>query len=299
LRDGMHQTAIHDGISPYLPNGLDAAPAVATESEGAYVQVPRPIEGEVVRAAPVSFEDHLSQATLFFRSLTTVEQSHMVEAFTFELGKVFEQEIKERELAVLADVDDDLCSQVAAGLGLPAPKGSPARNVIISPALSQIVDKPGPIDGRKVGVIADTGSDSVGIAKLRRALEKCGAEVLVIAPSGGMLSDGAEEIVVDRTLLTTRSVEFDALVVAAETEPTTDIKLVILLQEAYRHCKTLGAWGNGSALLESAGIPLSGDGMVTGNAVGKAFTDELVASIGLHRAWARAEAVMASIVPPA
>ena len=25
LRDGMHQTAIHDGISPYLPNGIDAA----------------------------------------------------------------------------------------------------------------------------------------------------------------------------------------------------------------------------------------------------------------------------------
>ena len=299
LRDGMHQTAIHDGISPYLPNGIDAAPAVATQGEGAYVQVPRPIEGEVVRAAPVSFEDHFSQATLFFRSLTPVEQGHMVEAFTFELGKVFEQEITERELAVLADVDDDLCSQVAAGLGLPAPKGSPGRDVVVSPALSQIVDEPGPIDGRKVGVIASTGADLVGIAKLRRALAKFGAEVLVIAPIGGTLTNGGEELVVDRTLLTSRSIEFDAILVAGETEPTSDIKLVILLQEAYRHCKALGAWGNGSAVLEGAGIPLSGDGMVTGNVVGKAFTDQLVAAIGLHRAWARAEAVMASAVPPA
>ena len=299
LRDGMHQTAIHDGISPYLPNGIDAVPNVATEGEGAYVQVPRPIEGEVVRAAPVSFEDHFSQATLFFRSLTPVEQSHMVEAFTFELGKVFEQEIKERELAVLADVDDDLCSRVAAGLGLRAPKGSPARNVVVSPALSQIVDEPGPIDGRKVGVIADAGADLVGIAKLRRALAKFGAEVLVIAPFGGTLTNGAEELVVDRTLLTSRSIEFDALLVAGETEPTNDIKLVILLQETYRHCKALGAWGNGSAVLEDAGIPLSGEGMVTGKDVGKAFTHQLVASIGLHRTWARAEAVMASAVPPA
>ncbi len=299
LRDGMHQTAIHDGISPYLPNGIDAAPAVATQGEGAYVHVPRPIEGELVRAVPVSFEDHYSQATLYFRSLTPVEQGHMVEAFTFELGKVFEQEIKERELAVLADVDDDLCSQVAAGLGLPAPKGSPARNVVVSPALSQIVDEPGPIDGRKVGVIADAGADLVGIAKLRRALAKLGAEVLVIAPFGGTLTNGAEELVVDRTLLTSRSIEFDAVLVAGETEPTNDIKLVILLQEAYRHCKALGAWGNGSAVLEDAGIPLSGEGMVTGKVVGKAFTDQLVASIGLHRAWARAEAVMASAVSPA
>jgi catalase len=299
LRDGMHQTAIHDGISPYLPNGIDAAPVVATEGDGAYVQVPRQIEGEVVRAASVSFEDHFSQATMFYRSLTPVEQSHMVEAFTFELGKVFEQEIKERELAVLADVDSDLCRRVAAGLGLPAPKGSPARNVVVSPALSQIVDEPGPIDGRKVGVIAGQGADLVGIAKLRRGLAKLGAEVLVIAPVGGTLTNGAEELVVDRTLLTTRSIEFDALLVAGETEPTNDIKLVILLQEAYRHCKTLGAWGNGSVVLEGAGIPLSGDGVVIGKVVGKDFTDQLVAAVGLHRAWDRAENVMVSAVPPA
>ena len=30
LRDGMHQTAVHDGISPYLPNGIDESPRVAT-----------------------------------------------------------------------------------------------------------------------------------------------------------------------------------------------------------------------------------------------------------------------------
>jgi catalase len=299
LRDGMHQTAVHDGISPYLPNGIDGSPSVATEDEGAYVQLPRAVEGEVVRGAPVSFDDHFSQATLFFRSLTPVEQSHVVEAFTFELGKVFEQEIKERELAVLADVDKDLCAQVAAGLGLPAPKGSPARNVVVSPALSQVVEEPGPIDGRKVGVIADAGADLAGIAKLRRALAKFGAEVLIIAPVGGILTNGAEELLVDRTLLTTRSIEFDALLVAGETERTNDIKLVILLQEAYRHCKALGAWGSGSAVLEDAGIPLDVDGIVTGKAVGKAFTDELVAAVGLHRAWARAEAVMASAVPPA
>ena len=39
--------------------------------------------------------------------------------------------------------------------------------------------------------------------------------------------------------------------------------------------------------------------MVTGKVVGKAFTDQLVSAIGLHRAWARAEAIMASDVPSA
>jgi len=299
LRDGMHQTAVHHGVSPYLPNGIDNAPRVATEDEGGYVQTARPIEGNVVREAPASFDDHFSQATLFYRSLTPIEQTHIVEAFTFELGKVFDQAIKERELAVLANVDGALCAQVAAGLGLPVPDGTPAAEVTVSPALSQVVEAPGPVSGRKIGVFADSGADLAGIGKLRRAVGRLGAEVLVIAPVGGVLGDGPEAVAADRTLLTARSIEFDALVVADGVAPTSDIKLVVLLQEAFRHCKPIGAWGSGTAVLEGAGIGLDGPGVVTGITVAKAFTDQVVGAVGLHRVWARADAVMASVVPPA
>jgi catalase len=88
------------------------------------VQTPRPVEGPTVRAQPASFGDHFTQAAMFYRSLSYVEQVHIIEAFTFELGKCYEQAIKERELGVLANVDADLCKQVATGLGLPAPKGN-------------------------------------------------------------------------------------------------------------------------------------------------------------------------------
>ena len=54
-------------------------------------------------------------------------------------------------------------------------------------------------------------------------------------------------------MLTTRSIEFDAVVVAAGTTPSNDIELVVLLQEAFRHCKALGAWGDGTAALTGAG----------------------------------------------
>ncbi len=300
LRDGMHQTAVHTGLAPYLPNSIDGGePVVATAGQGGYVQVARPVEGTVVRASPVSFEDHFSQATMFYRSLTPLEQAHIVEAFTFELGKCYEQAIKERELAVLANVDADLCAQVAAGLGLPVPKGSPAREVTLSPALSQVVTEPGPIAGRKIGVIADAGSDLAGVGKLRTAAAKLGATVLVVAPAGGVLSHGGRQETVDRTLLTTRSVEFDALVIAGGTTPTADIRLTLLLQEAFRHYKTLGAWGDGTEILEAAGITLADPGIVTAGTVVKAFQDEFFAAMGLHRAWARAADVMSSAVPPA
>ncbi len=300
LRDGMHQTAIHTGIAPYRPNSLDGGePLTAADDEGGYVQVPRPIEGTPVRKAPASFDDHYSHATMFYRSLTALEQAHIVEAFTFELNKVFEQTIKERELAVLANVDADLCAQVADGLGLPAPSGQPAEDIVVSGALTQILSAPGPIAGRKIGVVADAGSDFAGIEKLRKALDRLGASLLVIAPKGGTLRRGRQELVADRTLDTARSIEFDAVVVAKGTAPSTNIKLVILLQEAYRHCKALAAWGDGATLLEAAGIAIDDPGVVVGDSMVKAFSDQLVAAVGLHRAWERATAVMASAVPPA
>ena len=300
LRDGMHQTAVHTGLAPYHPNSIDCdEPLLADNKHGGYVQMPRPIEGTAVRAQPVSFDDHFSQATMFYRSLSLIEQTHVVEAFTFELGKVYEQAIKERELQVLANVDSDLCEQVAAGLGLPAPKGKPAQDVVVSPALVQILAEPGPIDGRKIGIIADAGSDLAGVSALIKAAEGLGVTALVIAPVGGVLNAGRRKITADRTLATARSIEFDALVVAGGTTPSRDIKLVVLLQEAFRHCKTLAAWGDGAAVLKAAGISVRDPGVEVSKSVDKAFTAQLAAALGLHRVWDRAPKVMASAVPSA
>jgi catalase len=236
---------------------------------------------------------------MFYRSLSPIEQAHVAEAFTFELGKVYEQAIKERELVVLANVDTELCALVAAGLGLPAPKGDPATDIVVSPALVQLLAEPGRIDGRKIGIIADAGSDLAGIAKLVKATAALGVTALVVAPVGGVLKAGRRQVTVDRTLATARSIEFDALVVASGTAPTADIKLVVLLQEAFRHCKALAAWGDGVSVLKAAKIPVKGPGIALADDVDKTFTATLATALGLHRAWDRAPKVMASAVPPA
>jgi catalase len=299
LRDGMHQTAIHTGTAPYSPNSIDGnEPQPADAEHGGYVQTARVIEGIAVRAQPASFDDHFSQATMFYRSLSPIEQAHVAEAFTFELGKVYEQAIKERELLVLANVDTALCELVAAGLGLPAPKGKPAEDVTLSPALVQILAEPGPIDGRKIGIIADANSDLAGVAKLVKAVGALGVTALVVAPVGGILKAGRRQVTVDRTFATARSIEFDAIVVAAGTKPAPDIKLVVLLQEAFRHCKAIAAWGDGTAVLKAARIPVKGPGIAVAEDVDKTFTATLATSLGLHRAWDRAAKVMASAVPP-
>ena len=246
----------------------------------------------------MSFSDHFSQATLFYRSLTLPEQAHIAEAFTFELGKCHEQAIKERELSVLANVDAGLCEQVAG----PGPARScrePRQGPHGVPGAFAGRARTGPHHRPQDRRDRRADSDLAGIGKVRRALAKHGATVHVIGAVGGVLATGKDTETVERTFLTARSIEFDAIIVAAGTEPDGDITLVLLLQEAYRHCKTVGAWGNGAVVLEMAQIPAGSPGVLAGGSVVKAFNDNLIAAVGMHRFWDRAPLVMASAVPPA
>jgi catalase len=63
--------------------------------------------------------------------------------------------------------------------------------------------------------------------------------------------------------------------------------------------KLLAAWGDGVAILHAAGITPGDPGMGIADSVDPAFTAKLAAGLGLHRAWDRAAAVMASAAPPA
>ena len=208
---------------------------------------------------------------------------------TFELGKCKQQTIRERVLVSLAKVDGDLCSRVAAGVGLAAPSGKPA-DALPSPALSQITGKPGPITGRVVGVVAGPDADVAGIAKLRKALAKEGALLRVISDTGGTLGKGETTVNVDRTLLTTRSIEYDAVVVADGSTGLTNPKLTVLLDEMNRHFKVIGSWGDGKDVLAAAGVELSAPGVVTAASAAPKYLEELIAGVRMHRAWDRTPA---------
>ncbi|MEU2754817.1 catalase [Streptomyces albidoflavus] len=307
LRDGMHQTAVHRGVAPYRPNSLDGGcPFLAGAGDGAYVEVPAEVAaGRKVREAPASFDDHFTQPRLFWLSMTPVEREHIVAAYTFELGKCYEQAIKERALEVLARIDTELCEQVATGLGLPAPAaGEPLADPSPSPALSQ-VGQTWPPDGRIVGIVADAEADLAGVRSLRESLLESGMVPLVIAPAGGKLGTGADAVTVQRTFATARSVEFDAVVLAGvparsadalgsrdakagdtQAAAATDPRLLLLVSEAYRHGKAVGAWNGGEQVLTAAGCPLTAPGVVTGDS-GAQVLDEVTELLAAHRVWER------------
>ena len=176
LRDGTHQSAVHGGAAPYRPNSLDGGcPFVAGADSSALIESPQQVvAGRKVREQPATFDDHYSQARLFFRSLSPVEQDHVTQAYTFELSKCYEENIKVRQLQALANIDQRLCADVAHGLGLPAP--GPTEELTTeeaSPAVSQIGGS-WPVDGRQIGIIADETSDLGVLDRLRNDIHDAG-----------------------------------------------------------------------------------------------------------------------------
>ncbi|WP_439658433.1 catalase [Lentzea sp. HUAS TT2] len=305
LRDGFHQHAVHAGVAPYHPNTLDGGnPFEAGASDRPLVEVAQPLPRSTkIRQSPTSFADHFTQPRLFWLSLSPVEREHVVRAFTFELGKCYEQTVKERQLLVLANVDKTLCAEVARGLGLPVPAATKRpRKVEPSPVLSQI-GQTWPTDGRVIGIVVDP-ADLDGVRTVRETVLAGGMVPLLIAPTGGPL-DADSGLVAQRTLLTARSVEFDALLVAgsspagadtpggAATEPgdAIDPRVIRMVQECYRHAKAIGAWGNGRLAVEAAGYSAA-----PGIVIGDDPADVLKATTILlesHRVWERFPATIA------
>ncbi|TWG96363.1 catalase [Nocardioides sp. J9] len=311
FRDGFHQHAVHSGVAPYKPNSLDGGcPFFAGAArDGAFVDVPvRVAESVKERDVPVSFADHYSQARLFWHSMTPVEKQHIILAYTFELGRCYEQAIRERQLLALAQIDPELCSEVAAGLGLPAPVADgPLPDVVPSPALSQLGQE-WPTDGRLIGIVVADEGDLDGVQDLVETIGDRGMVALVVGPHGGKLSDGT---VVQRTFGTGRSVEYDALLVAGCPAPAPDAipvrdhkvddptqpldpRVRLMLEECFRHAKAIGAWGAGADALAAAGLPADGAGIVEGDAPGEVL-DEVQALMRNHRAWERFAPVEATV----
>ncbi|WP_313811904.1 catalase [Glutamicibacter sp.] len=305
LRDGFHQHKIHEGIAPYKPNSLDGGcPFMSQLADGQVppLEYPQAVAGEKVRGEPVSFSDHFSQARMFYRSLAPVEQDHVKQAYSFELGKCTVPEVRERQVQCLAKIDGSLAQAVASALGMPAPeRRTDTVDLDLSPSVSQ-VGTSWPVDGRTVGIVL--GSDGHPVAaELLSLLNERLLNPLIVAPHAGQTSSGEQ---VDRTYATARSVEFDALILAGALPPADDAhvgldakagadpngesnvdpRVVLLVQEAYRHCKAIYSVDDAALhALKAAGLRGDEPGIYSLNL--ENAPDHLIDVLAKHRVWDR------------
>ena len=323
-RDGFMRQTINKGKSSYHPNTLGGGfPAQAKASEGGFTSYPERVDARKVRARSKSFFDHFSQARLFFNSQSDPEKNHLIDALSFELGKVNTVAIRERMLGILSLIDKNLAAAVAFALRLPVPQdpalplnhsvpadGDPADydslmiegSLISSAALSMANTPKDTIKTRKIAFLAADGVDGKSLTTVKSTLEAAGAVVEIIAPRRGyVISETDEQIPVQQSLLTAASVLYDAVYVPGGTNSVATIEAeadaVHFLNEAFKHCKAIAADTSAIQVLEatyfSKKLPADfsdqtvlREGIVVGDDAGK-LAEQFVLAISQHRFWER------------
>src|SRR5690606_831629 len=206
-KDGFARQDILKGDVSYFPNSkASGCPYHAMlKGETGFQSHQEPIKAKKVRERSSSFADHFSQARLFFQSQAKHEQQHIIDALSFELSKVNDPKIRERQVAILNQIDADLAKNVGDNLNITPPKQldeltlkfarqnhpeypiQPKKpEVDKSPALSmEVKDGEGTIETRKVAFLLEKGSNKASVDALKKALEAEGAEAVLIAPNVG------------------------------------------------------------------------------------------------------------------
>ncbi|WP_050613464.1 catalase [Bacillus testis] len=259
-RDGYGQMNIHQGKTSYHNNGLNGnSPDTATPQEGAYVHYQEKVEGRKIQQRSASFDDHYSQAILFWNSMSLVEKEHIKQAFSFEVGKLTSKELQQEVVELIGRIDTELAKQVAVAIGAEPPKTTPAYKVTeTSPALSMMNTTYSP-KTLKVAILAHNGFHYKEVTDLINALKKEGVQYEIISENlGQIVSAEGPVLPVDQNLLTADSVVYDAIYVAGGKESAASLmknkKAIVIVAEAYEHFKTVGAINEGLELVKAAGI---------------------------------------------
>jgi len=281
-RDGHMQMQVPKGRANYEPNSLaeageDGGPR--EDPKGGFRSFQTPVEGTKVRIRAETFADHFSQARLFFRSQTGIEQAHLASALVFELSKVALEHVRLRVLSNLLNVDESLAARVADGLGMDLPKASAAAaepfDMDESPALRIIGKYPETLKGRLVAILVTDGADGATVKAVRTAVEAAGAQVQIVAPKvGGVTLAAGTKLKADRQLAGSPSVLFDAVALVLSDEGCAMLlkegAAIDFVKDAFGHLKAIGFTPQAQPLLDKAGVEADA-GVIDIDASAKAF----------------------------
>lgn len=261
------------------------------------------LDNKKVPATNSFWDDHYSQAGLFWRSQSVWEQNHIVSAFCFELGKVSVPEIRERVVSHLIHVDANLARRVAEGLGMAVPIAavgedslSSTANNSVEPSFSMAHARKDLIIGRCVAILVANGFERARFEAVRAALLDGGASLKIISSRLGEIKCSlGQPLQVDHSLATVGSVMFDAVYVPGGNRSVEalckDAHAVLFVKESYKHGKAVAASNEGGMLITRAarssvmsdvfkgpGVITAGPGTPTGE-----FVSAFIAAVANHR----------------
>ncbi len=284
-RDGHMRHTVNVGAVNYQPNSRQGGCPMQNGGAG-FVSYPERIDAHKVRERSESFNDHFTQATLFWNSMSDPEKNHIVDALRFELGKLDSQDIRERMVDLLLHVDPSLAHRVAYGIGVAVDgpghdlasarkrlqegwakfgtTGVPGAKVAAStpktaPEVSMAHNPKDTIKTRKIAFLVADGVDGDHVDAVKAAITKAGATVELVSLTLSPVKTAAgKALKPDKSFLTTASIMYDAVYVPGGAQSVGALRgegdAIHFINEAFRHCKAIAATGEGLDLLISSSI---------------------------------------------
>lgn len=287
-REGYHRQAINKGKVAYHNNSIAAnTPKPATEKEGGYTHYQEKVEGNKVRARSAAFDDHFSQVKLVWNSMSDVEKQHIIDAFSFEVGRVKSMAIRQQVVDMYAKADLGLAAAVAKNVGAQVPTTGGINITKSSPALSQ-ENTTKTAATRLVGVILDNGFNDTDVKEILHGLHAQGMKYHIVSEQQGVVSGtNGEDLMVDHTFSTTDSAIYDAIYAVGGTAESTKFhkNTTQFLNDAFNHYKPIGATHDGVKWLEENNWKNS-PGVIVHEDNNK-FVEQFTAAVAAHRHWGR------------
>ncbi|KAI9703498.1 MAG: catalase A [Bogoriella megaspora] len=277
-RDGQSRHTISKGTVNYWPNRFDAVPP-AKEEEGGYIDYPEKVSGMKQRMRSKKFREHISQAQLFYNSLSPQEKKHATAAYAFELDHCDDPVVYDRLSQRLADIDLSLAQTVAEMVGGTPPQKAGAQNHgKKAKGLSQVdfVPQEPTIKSRRIAILIADGFDAVAYAAIVAAIKSAGALPFTIGPrrsaiyAAGESKDHGKGVKPDHHLEGMRSTMFDSLFIPGGEQSVSTLRsagrALHWVREAFGHLKAIGATGEAVAFVRDA-CELSGVKFSDGDSV--------------------------------
>ncbi|KAK5034415.1 catalase 1 [Exophiala sideris] len=323
-RDGQGRHTITKGKANYWPNRFEANPPTG-HGKGGFESYPARESGMDLRKLAPKWKDYVSQAQLFYNSMSDIEKRHITNALSFELDHCDDNVVYERIVERLTEIDLSLAAAVAEKCGAPTPTKQTTENPgLKAKGLSQFDYLPEvpTIKSRRVAILIADGFDAVAYGAMKAAVLSQLALPFTISNKRQNVtaSDGVTSAKPDHFLNGQRSTMFDAIFVPGGEK---SIKTLMsnglarfYVKEAFAHCKAIGATGEGVELVEAAlkeapGATVAGKGtdavvdwygVVTAQtpddestvkkgikmaSEAKDFTGKFFHNIAMHRNWQR------------
>ncbi len=291
-RDGFGQQAVPEGTAPYNPNSLGGGCPFPAGTRGVRPRARRKVSGERVQSSGrVVLRPLLPGHPVLGEHERTGAGAHRGGVLV-RAGKVPQRRDPRPHAGQSWPTSTPtLTSRVAASLGKTAAQrqAGPELRAVAGPVAAP----------RRAGPDRRSGGRHLRRRRgrcLRSRLGEPSTRASWCVGRGHRLprwihpGEDGSSIEVTKSALTTQSVEYDAVVVAGGAgahQLARDPYLAVNLGEAFRHYKTVGAWGDGVDVLGSCSVASDAPGVVTAPRTGRAFSNALIEAIGWHRHWDR------------